>query len=687
MKNHTATPVASATDPQYRADIDGLRAIAVLAVVIYHAFPRQLQGGFVGVDIFFVISGYLITRIILKAQAENGFSLLDFYSRRIRRIFPALATVLICCLLFGWIFLLAGEYERLGAHAAAGAAYVSNVILMKEGGYFDVSAQQKPLLHLWSLAIEEQFYMVWPLLLILTHRLGAKALITIVVGAFVSFSLNIYFIGTHPVETFYLPFTRAWELLAGAILAWLSLRGMEPGRWSWSVGNFHKYPPGTAKLANTISWIGLLLILVAVVGMKSSASFPGWLALIPVSGASLIILAGNDAWLNRIILSSRPAVFLGLISYPLYLWHWPLLSFGWIAEGREPTFAVRTILVAVAVLLAWATYLFIEKPMRHAKLKRGDLRFPKFDMRGPAPGLFLLLLFIGGAGYAIHRHGGFPERSQETNRLASELGWDEYFQLVSRETSECLPISFRENAHKYKNEVLRCRQTVADESRHDIALVGDSHAEHLFWGLARHASRNTNVVYYTHSCFPFIGMIRLGMQECQRMEEALSYIAGSESIKVVVLSAFWQDRYVQTDFRLNFDQSIVDRDEVFRRGLRGTLDLLTSAGKDVIIVLDGPTLDFDPARCLRQMAFLPGKCSFRPDQSIENQKRYRSLIGEVLRSYPDVKLHDPMRQLCPGESCSVMMNGHFIYKDRSHLSTHASEHLGVALHQLIRDLH
>src|ERR1022692_4879442 len=207
----------------YRPDIDGLRALAIVAVVIFHAFPRWLPGGFVGVDIFFVISGYLITGIILKAQSGEGFSLLEFYSRRIKRIFPALIAVLTFCLVAGWYVLLADEYEALGKHIAAGAGYVSNFVLMSEAGYFDIASELKPLLHLWSLGIEEQFYLIWPLLLILALRVNINPLALTVLLLAISFLLNIANIEQRPTEVFYLPIFRSWELLIGAILAYINL--------------------------------------------------------------------------------------------------------------------------------------------------------------------------------------------------------------------------------------------------------------------------------------------------------------------------------------------------------------------------------------------------------------------------------------------------------------------------------
>ena len=207
----------------YRADIDGLRALAILLVIIFHAFPKFLRGGFIGVDIFFVISGYLITGIIINGQNQGNFSLLQFYSRRIKRIFPALIIVLIFCLIAGWFGLLANEYEILGKHIAAGSVYISNFALKNEAGYFDTQAEYKPLLHLWSLSIEEQFYLVFPLLLMVTIRFNIKPIYIILLCLIASLLFNIIQIDNNPTAVFFYPSSRAWELLIGSFVACIGI--------------------------------------------------------------------------------------------------------------------------------------------------------------------------------------------------------------------------------------------------------------------------------------------------------------------------------------------------------------------------------------------------------------------------------------------------------------------------------
>jgi peptidoglycan/LPS O-acetylase OafA/YrhL len=324
----------------YRADIDGLRAAAVALVVGFHAFPAVISGGFVGVDVFFVISGYLITGLILDRQATGRFSIKDFYVRRARRILPALGTVITATLVIGWFVLLPVAYEKLGLHALAGSLFFPNLIFWSEAGYFDVAAKAKPLLHLWSLGIEEQFYMIWPALLIAVRRWRANT--TLILCAFAALSL-IYSsieVFSNTVAAFYSPLSRLWELSLGGILAarYVKLRHPE-----------------------IASLLGIALIVVAGLILTNASRFPGLLAVMPAGGAALAI-AGRSS-----ILRWRPFVALGLISYPLYLWHWPLLSFA--AISGFDTLPVRFAVVAVSILLAWATTRYIESPVRFGALR------------------------------------------------------------------------------------------------------------------------------------------------------------------------------------------------------------------------------------------------------------------------------------------------------------------------------
>src|SRR6478736_2976388 len=334
---------------QYRPDVDGLRAIAVMLVLNFHAFPASMPGGFIGVDVFFVISGFLITGIIARELEQKRFSLLTFYGRRIRRIFPALIVVLCAVLVLGSLWMLPAAFAQLGSATFASAAFFANIALLLQSGYFDVESAKKPLLHLWSLGIEEQFYLFWPLVLMLAARMRLRIVAVASILGVASFVLNVALIGPNPVAAFYLPFTRAFELLVGAVLACKWDRVSQEGAASaWR------------------AWLSIALIAVASVILDSHRAFPGWWALLPVTGTALL-LSAPSAWLCRTLLASALLVRIGLISFPLYLWHWPLLVFFATVKFAPLTLLESELTLLLSLPLAWATYRFVEMPIRFGR--------------------------------------------------------------------------------------------------------------------------------------------------------------------------------------------------------------------------------------------------------------------------------------------------------------------------------
>ena len=309
----------------YRADIDGLRGIAVSLVVAYHAFPHLIPGGFVGVDIFFVISGYVITRLLArKAGSETTFKFFsDFYAKRVRRIFPAAMLVLIFVLASGYLFLDPDTLTSVAAYGLGATLFVPNFVAYAHAGYFDLESTRNPLIHFWSLGVEEQFYFVWPFVFLMSLRLKASPLWTAVLLGGMSFMLNVASVRELPDFAFYLPATRAWELMAGAALAERQSASIRlAGPLAWIAGP--STPARIAAVQNLASVVGLTMIAVAVFGFRPGDAFPGWWAVLPTGGAALLI-DSRAAWLARVLLPSRPMTALGRVSYPLYLWHYPLL--------------------------------------------------------------------------------------------------------------------------------------------------------------------------------------------------------------------------------------------------------------------------------------------------------------------------------------------------------------------------
>ncbi|MEI6745703.1 MAG: acyltransferase family protein [Methylococcaceae bacterium] len=657
----------------YRPDIDGLRAVAVLLVLIFHGFPRFIKGGFIGVDIFFVISGYLITSIILKSQAKGEFNLIEFYSRRIKRIFPALLVVLIFCLTFGWFSLLAEEYEALGKHVAAGAVYISNLVLQNESGYFDIDAEFKPLLHLWSLGIEEQFYLVFPLLLMLTVRFKGNAFTLIILSLLSSFALNVFLIDQNPTGVFFFPQTRAWELLVGSSVAHVNLYQRQ--RFDNFLAKLPLFKNNNA--ANILAWSGLALIISAWIGLDNSKiTFPNGWALLPTLGAAGLILAGEKAWFNRHILASKGAVWLGLISYPLYLWHWPLLALMRTIEMEKPKGYLRVLALLLSVLLAWLTYQFIEKRLRF------------WNHKGITAGLFVSLLLVGLVGFQIQQHAGYPNRFNfEKSWNEGELGHDEWNKKWFRQ-KECLK--------KWGKELDFC--SVKDSNNPPtIMLIGDSHANHLYPTLLKYTPfQNDNILNVGGGgCAPFFDIPK---KECldltntilnQALETASVHTVILSNREILNLKSFDNLKF---NYKLHhlFSKNLAAEDNatVFQNAMRFTFQQLLKANKRVIYIQDIPELGFNPApatcenrpwRIGNQMLKTP--CATKRNQIENHQEANTSLISKVLNEFPQVIVWETAPAFCDAEYCWAVTDKKMLYRDDNHLNETGAIYLGNYLNE------
>jgi peptidoglycan/LPS O-acetylase OafA/YrhL len=644
----------------YRPDIDGLRAIAVLAVVVFHAFPSLAHGGFIGVDIFFVISGFLISKHIWEDLSAGTFSIGRFYARRIRRIFPALGAVLLACLLMGWVTLTPAEYEQLGKHAVAGALFLSNIVLWKESGYFDNAADTKPLLHLWSLGIEEQFYIVWPLLLAFYWRYSRHFgwILLGILGASLFYSMTV--VRHDVVADFYSPLTRFWELALGAVLAHLVA---------------HK-PATSATSRSLISWLGLCLIIGAVVVIEKDYPFPGAWALLPTMGAACLIYAGEGAWLNRQVLSHRLLVWIGLISYPLYLWHWPLLSFARIMESGTPSVELRFWLVAASIVLAWLTYRFLEHPVR-SRPRSGSIILM----------LCLAMFVLGAAGLAVKKLDGFKSRQ---------------FSMLHGETSTIVLGADRGGLQNecgisgaQKSNFQYCLKGGQEEPRY--ALLGDSKGEAVFYGLVRESEPDMRWVMIG-SVYPPESDVAPEDRQQLKNQLALQTIARSPSIKVVVLAVA-----LRSIFPLNNDTGFIAPNDVASPGKIATysraIQQLEQAGKRVVFVMDNPTFP-DPTSCISGGAttslflnqFLRRKesphCAIRYTDQLAGTQAYRQFIAELKRLHPGMVVYDPTPLLCdiPRNVCTITREEKFLYSYGDHISDYANSMIAREMLPVIREL-
>ena len=641
------------TQDKYRRDIDGLRAIAVLAVIGFHASPRALPGGFVGVDIFFVISGFLISGILFREAAGPGVSLADFYVRRIRRIVPALSLVLVAVAAFGWLALTNLDYRELQKQVAAGAAFVSNIVLWSDSGYFDAPTRFKPLVHLWSLGIEEQFYLFWPpVVLLCSRRRWPLAPVTIGIVV-VSFVLNAAIVRTSPVTAFYMPFTRMWELLLGAILAL-------PRR------------PGVDRLVrgrgeDAVAWAGVALLAASFVFITSGVQFPGWRALMPTLSAAAIVAAGPQAWLNRRVLGSRLLVGIGLISYPLYLWHWPLLSFLQIAEGGAPTPAQKAIAVAAAFALAAATYWLIERPIR----------------RSLSPNTPVKIAVLASSLVVV---GGVMAYARATNALTSRTP-NLIVGFYSRVEEPGLDPSC---AARFPTKGEYC--TVYPSGLPvTTALIGDSHAGHFLEGVGAYLSRQgENVVHLGHSgCPPLLDLQRISdnrsgeiesgvVDTCREADNSvIELVAGEASIRRVIMSFNGARPLGGGDQQTTMlAGTLLPPDESMRIALQGTAERLLRAGKEVWLILQIPELEFHPAECVRRPFSISGTirtpCAVPLARARARQAIYRRVVETVTHDVPGLQLFDPWTILCDREWCHAVMDHELLYADDNHLSREGS---------------
>lgn len=681
--------------PPYRPDIDGLRAIAILSVVIHHAFPTQLRGGFAGVDIFFVISGFLISSIIFRSLQRDDFSFAAFYARRVRRIFPALLLVLAASYAIGWVVLLPQEFKQLGLHMAAGAGFVQNIVLNNEAGYFDTASELKPLLHLWSLSIEEQFYLVFPVLIWGAWRAGLNALSTMIVLAFLSFSLNLHHIDTNATQVFFMPQTRFWELLAGSALAYIQLFKSEPFARALQRLIFHPlifsrpFTPERRALVinNLLAACGLLLIVAAVLGLSNNMAYPGKWALLPVLGAFLLILSGPQAWVNRKVLANRLMVFVGLISYPLYLWHWPLLSFARIMVGETPSANIRMALVALSLVLAWLTLRVIEKPMRlsgHQRIKTAAL--------------CLLIALVGFVGINAYQREGLAFRS------VSKLNDNQDRGDGGNSLADC---GIEQEATKKLFGA--CLKDKRGHVR--FALLGDSKAAALYPGLVKTSSDSGRWMFIggngsSGAPIPLISndpelalfqpLINIAIKTIEENKEIDTVIivtairsifqlnSGTNNGNITIYDYKYLRHLTKTT---HYNRTLTAFSEVIAR--------FSNAGKKVILVIDNPVLpsSSDCVARVTSIEFINNNIKkSNPDCFVplnlfnEQISIYRNLLADLKSRYPKtIEIFDPTEIYCEKSQgfCGPIRDGRPLYSYSDHISDYAAVLVGEKLNEFL----
>ncbi|MCE9662744.1 acyltransferase [Halomonas sp. M5N1S17] len=644
----------------YRPEIDGLRAVAVVPVVLFHAGFALFAGGYVGVDVFFVISGYLITGILYDEIRRGEFSLITFYERRARRILPALLFVSLACIPFAWLWLLPEDFRLFSQSLVAVNLFSSNIFFWREIDYFSLPAEQMPLLHTWSLAVEEQFYFFYPLLLLSLAWATKRSLLLILAAIFLA-SLGLAEWGSrnHAGASFYLLPTRAWELMAGAMIAIV----------------LHENTLRFRRLIHEAgSVLGLALILVAILFFDENTPFPSVWTLVPVAGTAMVILFSRADTLSGRILGWKPIVVVGLLSYSIYLWHQPVFAFARERSLHSLTpmdFLLLCVLVLVLSTLSWR---YVEQPFRSRK------RVSRAKIFSAGLGTSAALLLFGVYGTLTQ---GVPERMDQRVVQLASMKHDRY--------------EMAGGCQVYPGRYVRPVRACEFNGEHDrmIAVWGDSHAATLVEALETELDEyGYGVKQLVHTnCLPIVGYKRSdGQSSCTRYnEEAFDYLLGSDDIDIVVMLARYPlqiegERFdnreggVESGHRLYampLDEGMEGRDRIESVGLllRDTIDRLRESGKRVVLVYPVPEVGWDVPNFLAKEVLYGIEREAPLSTSHEVfQERVAATYDQLALSEPgdDLIRIKPERLFCntyrPGR-CVAEMEGELLYYDTDHLNT------------------
>jgi peptidoglycan/LPS O-acetylase OafA/YrhL len=628
----------------YREDIDGIRALAILAVLGFHAFPKVISGGFIGVDVFFVISGYLITGIIMRNLSNQTFSFSDFYFRRLKRIFPSVIVVMMTSLLLGWILLFEKELSQLGRHARYGVSFMSNFLLWKESGYFDTSSELKPFLHLWSLCVEEQFYIIWPLILfiVVKFKINFFKIIFLIIG--VSFILNLTNITKDPIGTFYLPATRFWEILTGGLL------------YQYSYKDFFQ----NKLIQSFVSFLGLMIVCACSFYLTKANVYPSWLAIIPVLGSSLMIVAGSESWPNKAIFSKKIFRWFGHISFPLYLWHWPLFAFARIVYGPDLSVFLSFILIVVSILLSWITFRFIENPIR-----LGTIIFDKYKLL-----ISIILMFgIGLSGLLFEKK--FLKARSTKNNEKFQLAIDDW--KYPGDNFEV--INFRD----------RIIYQIKSKSLKKTLYMGDSNIEQYAMRInnlviSNPNSTNSALFFTAPGCLPIRNVQENKKPACTEYADNVIEFANNSDVDTVVIGSLWFQYF---DGSLEYQYN--DSGKLLRLGkkslgtrkaldsLKDMILLFRNKGKKVFVVSSIPMgKAIDPKNMIIRFPFLEnkmGKLGMELDGLTKSNQEIIEQLKMISKKTGAIFIN-PLTFLCDKNFCPALTNdGYPIYKDEGHIRT------------------
>ncbi len=660
---------------KYRREIDGLRAVAVVPVILFHAGLSQFSGGYVGVDVFFVISGYLITTIIIGERAEGRFSILRFYERRARRILPALFVVMAACLPFAWMWMPPEPFEDFLRSLAFAALFISNVHFWEYTGYFEQAAELRPLLHTWSLAVEEQYYLIFPLILMLMGAFRrAKHIAVIGILALLSLALSEWGWRNYPEENFFFTFSRVWELFIGSICAFIAFRREIAGN-EW------------------LSAAGLAMIVYSIFFFDAYMPFPSLYTLVPVLGTALVLLYARRGTRVARVLSVRPMVGIGLVSYSAYLWHQPLFAFARIHSVDEPEIWIMMVLAVASLALAVVTWKYVEQPFRAG---------PRKLLAGrPA------LLGASAAGIAAFAAFGFVGMGQNWAEARVESRMTPYYDTLLKSARwHDLMADCRKSQGDLPKEARVCEVFSFDAPRETIVVMGDSHADALLPAFGAYAEKHrANVLRMgVAGCPPILGVYvhrglhRLGL--CHEAAENQARFVAENDVSTVVLVARWS-LYTDGSFKesganylLNTSRRVqgegkAGSQKVFAQALPETVAYYRDQGARVVVVEQVPQLAINPehailrAMMVRRAPALAEK-EFRSGLlPVSDHDRLQAQAKSVFDRLEGVEVISLSEAFRDGDRYRWFIGGRSAYADDDHVSAHGASLLQDRVMQVL----
>ena len=638
---------------KYRAEIDGLRAVAVIPVILFHAGFEQFRGGFVGVDVFFVISGYLITTIILSDMERGTFSLVNFYERRARRILPALFVVMFISLLFAWFWLLPTDMKDFSQSLVAVSTFTSNILFWRETGYWGAVNELKPLLHTWSLAVEEQYYVLFPLFLMLMWRFRKRWILSsFLVIAAISLFVSQWAAYNEPTPNFFLLPTRGWELAIGAGIAFLLLYRKQMMRTIL----FHKF------VDEVLGLVGLLMIGYAIYAFDETVPFPSFYALIPTIGTGLIICFSSPQTLVGRFLGTKLLVGIGLISYSAYLWHQPLFAFARHRSLTEPNQLLLMALAILSFLFAYLSWRYVERPFRK---KGGVSRKAIFSFAVTGSVVFVV---IGTAG---HITDGFDGRFAKSG-------------LTLRYIEEKLKVNHGLSAVCEGSFTLSPDCRTSDEP--EILVWGDSFAMHLVQGILA-SNPDAKIIQMTKSvCGPFFDVapvseprysVRWGRGCLEFTEKVREWLQANRTVKYAVLSSPFKQYISKGNSLLLRNGDLVDANfDLAVTEFEKTLSELEAMGITPVVFSPPPANSINLGRCLVRANWIGlslDLCDFEVDKISTDSLRAYSFLESISENYRVVRLD---KFICDSFLCKTHLGSTFIYRDTGHLSHEGSALIG-----------